>query len=280
MLAYSFSSLIRAVRRIVLFVTLASLPALVSPVHAEVVRISGTGDALGAIGLLAEAYMRVYPDSQIKVLASVGSSGAIKGVGQKRLDIGLTSGPLTEEARATGLVDLEYAATPTVVVVSSARKIKAMTRQRLAEAFSGAYPSWPDGTPVRPIMRRLSESTFEKVMSLSPEVERAVRGAAERQGLPYANSDQEMADMMERIPGALGVATLGMVLSEKRNVQPLTLDGVAPTPENAASGRYPIHKRHFLITRTQASAEVTRFVAFVRSPDGRAILRAHGYWFP
>ena len=278
--AYSLSSLSRTVRRIALSLTVASLPVFVSPVQAEVVRISGTGDALGAIGLLAEAYMRVYPSSQIKVLASVGSSGAIKGVGQKRLDIGLTSGPLKEEARATGLVDIEYAATPTVVVVGTARKVKAMTRQRLVEVFSGAYSSWPDGTPVRPIMRRLSESNFENLMSLSPEIERAVRGAAERPGLPYANSDQEMADMMERVPGALGVATLGMVLSEKRDVQPLTIDGVAPTPENAASGRYPIHKRHFLITRTQASAEVTRFVAFVRSPDGRAILRAHGYWFP
>jgi ABC-type phosphate transport system substrate-binding protein len=61
---------------------------------------------------------------------------------------------------------------------------------------------------------------------------------------------------------------------------PLTLDKVAPTPENAAKGLYPIAKQHHLIIREHASDDVLRFVKFIRSEEGQAILRAHGHWIP
>ncbi len=89
-----------------------------------------------------------------------------------------------------------------------------------------------------------------------------------------------MADLMERIPGAIGISSLGMMLSEKRALVPLALDKVAPTPENAAKGLYPIAKQHYLITRENPSEAVSRFKAFVHSAPAQAILRAHGYWIP
>ena len=246
----------------------------------EALRISGTGDALGALGMLAEAYMREHSGNTIKVLPSVGSAGAIKGVGLKRLEVGVTGRPLTSEERAQGLAEVQYAATPTVIAVGADRPLKSITRQQLADLYAGRTLAWPDGVPVRPVMRRLNESNFEKMMSLSPAVQQAVRAAEQRHGLPYASSDQEMADLLERVPGAIGVLTLGMLLSEKRAVRALAIDGVAPTPDNARLGRYPLAKRHYLVTRNDASPEVGRFVSYVRSAEGQAILRAHGYWIP
>jgi ABC-type phosphate transport system substrate-binding protein len=60
----------------------------------------------------------------------------------------------------------------------------------------------------------------------------------------------------------------------------LTLDGVEPTAANGAAGRYPHVKRFFYITRTEASADVRRFIAFVNSPAGRDILARTGHWLP
>ena len=255
------------------------LVALSLSTGAETLRISGTGDALGALTLLADAYMRQSPERKVKVIPSVGSAGAIKGVLRQRLEIGVTSGPLKPEYREQGLRDIRYAATPTVIVVRPEQGIGALSRQ-LADLYSGRTSTWPDGTPVRPIMRRLTENNFEKVMSLSPTVHDALKAASQREGLSYASSDQEMADLTERIPGAIGISTLGMVLSEKRRLVPLTLDKVAPTPENAAKGLYPIAKQHHLIIREHASDDVLRFVKFIRSEEGQAILRAHGHWIP
>ena len=164
----------------------------------EALRISGTGDALGALGMLAEAYMREHSGNTIKVLPSVGSAGAIKGVGLKRLEVGVTGRPLTSEERAQGLAEVQYAATPTVIAVGADRPLKSITRQQLADLYAGRTLAWPDGVPVRPVMRRLNESNFEKMMSLSPAVQQAVRAAEQRHGLPYASSDQEMADLLER----------------------------------------------------------------------------------
>ncbi len=248
--------------------------------RAETLRISGTGDGLGIMTLLAEAFVRENPGQQVKVLQSVGSSGAIKGIQQQRLEIGVTSGPLKPEQRDQGLSATRFCATPIVFVVRPEQRVKALSLQQIADLFSGRTNNWPDGTLVRPIMRRLGESSFEKAMSLSPALDAAIKAAEQRGGLPYANSDQEMADLMERIPGAIGISTLGMMLSEKRAVVPLALDKVAPTPENAAKGLYPIAKQHYLITRENPSEAVSRFKAFVHSAPAQAILRAHGYWIP
>ena len=254
--------------------------ALSMTVGAETLRISGTGDSLGAMNLLAEAYMRHSPERKIVILPSVGSSGAIKGVLRQRLEIGITSGPLKPEYREKGLRDFRYGGTPTVIVVRPEQGIKALSRQQLADLYAGRTSTWPGGKPVRPIMRRLNESNVEKVMSLSPALHDALKIAAQRDGLPYANTDQDMADLTERTPGAIGISTLALVLSEKRHLVPLAIDRVEPTPENAAKGLYPIAKQHYLIVREHASDEVMRFVKFVRSEEGQAILRANGYWIP
>ena len=104
------------------------LAALSMTVGAETLRISGTGDSLGAMNLLAEAYMRHSPERKIMVLPSVGSSGAIKGVLRQRLEIGITSGPLKPEYREKGLRDFRYGGTPTVIVVRPEQGIKALSR--------------------------------------------------------------------------------------------------------------------------------------------------------
>ena len=63
------------------------LVALSLSTGAETLRISGTGDALGALTLLADAYMRQSPERKVKVIPSVGSAGAIKGVLRQRPSI-------------------------------------------------------------------------------------------------------------------------------------------------------------------------------------------------
>ena len=127
---------------------------------------------------------------------------------------------------------------------------------------------------------RGGDDNTRQVRQMSAALEQAVAVAEQRPGMPFATNDQETADKVESIPGALGVSTPCLLLSEGRTLRALTLDGVEPTAANGAAGKYPHVKRLYLITKAEPSAQVKRFIAFVQSPAGREILSRSGHWIP
>jgi phosphate transport system substrate-binding protein len=140
--------------------------------------------------------------------------------------------------------------------------------------------NWPDGSQIRPVLRQPGDDNTRQVRQMSPALDRALTVAERRPGMPFATNDQETADMLEAIPGALGVTTLCLIKSEDRALRALTLDGVEPTAANGAAGRYAHVKRLYYITKTEPSSDVKRFLAFMLSPTGRAILTSSGHWIP
>jgi phosphate transport system substrate-binding protein len=247
---------------------------------AEEIKIGGTGNALGTLRLLADAFGKRNPDTKVTVLPSMGISGAIKAIPKGALDIGLSSRPLTEEERKPGVISVEYARTPLVFAVSAKTQARALTLDEIAGIYSGTMANWPDGSLIRPVLRQVGDDTTQQIRRMSPALDKAISAAERRPGMPFATTDQEAADKTEGIPGALGVVALSLISSEHRPLRALTLDGVEPTVGNAASGKYPHLKRFFLITRSEPSAAVKRFVAFMQSPAGREILIRAGNWIP
>ena len=248
--------------------------------QAEEIRIGGTGNALGTIRLLGDAFGKKYPQIKITVLNSLGSSGAFKAIPKGAIDIGLSSRAVTDQERAAGVVSSEYARSLTVVAVSTKSKVTAITRQQLADIYRGKLTQWPDGTAIRPVLRQPGDDNTRQIKTLSPEIEKALGAAEHRPGLAFAVTDQEAADKIESISGAVGVSTLALIASEGRSLRALKLDGVEPTVSNGESGTYPIVKRFFFITKPTPSAAVQLFIAFVASPDGREILARSGNWVP
>lgn len=244
------------------------------------IKIGGTGNALGTMQLLGDAYSRKHPDVKVTVLRSLGSSGALLAVPERVIDIGLSSRTLTDEERSKGLVAIEYARTPTVLAVAPKTKVTSLTREQLVDIYTGKLAQWPDGIMIRPVLRQPGDDNTRQLKVLSPGIAQALVVAEKRPGLPYAMTDQEAAEKIESVPGAIGVSTLALILSEGRQIRSLPLDGVEPTVKNAASGRYPMVKAFFFITQSTPSPAVQQFISFVRSPAGRDILTQTGHWLP
>lgn len=247
---------------------------------ADELRIGGTGNALGTMRLLGEAFTRLHPEHKVTVLPSIGSSGAIKAVPRGALDVGVSSRPLNEEEKTAGAIAIEYARSPTVLAVSRSAAVKAVTRDQLVAIFAGTLTRWPDGTTIRPVLRQVGDDNTRQLKSLTPAMEQALGAAAQRAGLPFAVIDQEAADKIETIPGAIGVTTLSLILSEERGLRPLALDGVEPSVSNAAAGDYPLAKHYFVIIRSEPAPAVRSFVEFLRSAPAREILARTGHWLP
>lgn len=257
--------------------------AMVLPFIAQAapeIKIGGTGNALGAMRLLGSAFAKDNPGVQVVVLPSLGTSGAIKAVPKGAVDIGLSSRALSDEEAKTGAVATEYARSPLVFATSVKTKATSLTLDQVADIYTGKLANWPDGSQVRPILRQSGDDNTRQVRQMSASLDKALTIAERRPGMPFATNDQETADKLESIPGALGVTTLSLIKSEDRQLRALTVDGVEPTAANGASGKYPHVKRFFYVIKTDPSPEVKRFIAFMSSPAAREILTRTGHWMP
>ncbi len=126
-------------------------------------------------------------------------------------------------------------------------------------------------------MRRpASDSATVALAAASPAMARAVAAAQRRPGLITAGTDQDNADALEAVHGSFGAVTLAQFLSERRRLALFALDGVEPTPEAVAAGRYPLSKTFYFIVRAEPAPAAAAFMAFAAGPEGGAVLAGFG----
>jgi phosphate transport system substrate-binding protein len=265
----------RAVAAAFLFAVLTAACATAS---AEEIRIGGTGTSLGTVKLLAEAFRKRNPDVTVKILPNLGSTGGIKAAIQGAADIGLSSRPLKDSERSAGASEIEYGLTPFVFAVSTRSKATAVTLEQVVGMYAGETRTWPDGSPVRLVLRPESDADTEYTAKISQSMHAALAEARKRPGVTVSITDQDAADDLEKIPGALGTSSLAVILSEGRALRALKLDGIEPTVRNLAAGVYPHYKRLYFVTGARPPAAAQRFIAFVQSTAGREILARTGHW--
>jgi len=242
---------------------------------AETVRVSGTGAALGTMRILGEAFRKTNPRIRIEILPGMGSTGSIKALLAGRLDIGLSARGLVDAERARGLVETRYARTPFVFGVNNRLKMTGLTMEGAAAIYAGER-DWENGNRIRLVLRPPEDSDIPVLKGMSPSMREAVTIALRREGMIVATTDQDAADAIESVAGAFGGTTLSIVLSEKRSIRVLSLDGVTPSVRALAGGSYPHSKTFVMVTKKYPPAAVRRFIDFVRSPAASAILERNG----
>jgi phosphate transport system substrate-binding protein len=239
-------------------------------------RIGGTGGALGTLELLAEAFKEDHADLTVVIVPSLGSAGGIQAVLAGAIDLAVASRPLKEAERAEGAVATDYARTPFVFATAAAPKVGAITLRELVSIYAGDTRNWPDGGALRLLLRPADDSDTEFTKSLSPAMKQAVPAALARPGMVIEPTDQANAHGLETIPGALGTSSLAQIISEKRALQPLALDGVLPSLQTMDDGSYRYFKTFSLVSTPKASPLVRQFIAFVQSPAAKQILEKNG----
>jgi len=253
----------------------AVLAASQMAANAESMAIGGTGTGIVIMTRLGEAFAKRDPNMQFEVPPSLGTSGGIRAVNEGALDIGVAGRELNDAERKLGLRQIPFVNTAFVFVTSN-RSVRGLALGEVEAVMRGNKATWDDGTPIRIILRPPEDADSLYIASRFPSLALHYAQLRSHRELPVAATDQDTAELAEKTSGSFTTSTLLQITSEKRSVTVLALDGVAPTLENVASGRYSYARTYFLVVKPAPSAKVLAFIAFIGSAEGQAIVRAAG----
>jgi phosphate transport system substrate-binding protein len=240
-------------------------PGATTSSRAEQIAIGGTGSATAFLRQLGPAFA-ARTGIQLDVLASMGSTGALRATGEGALDIAVSGRPLKQEEIQKGLRVAHTLTTP-FVFVTSLRTAPHMSVADIARAYSDAKATWPDGSPIHVILRPASESDTQLMATLFPGLGAAQDGARQRSDIPVAATDQDNADVAERTPASLTAMTYLQVVAEKRDLRFVAIDGVEPTLQNFERGAYTYAKDLVFVVPAQSKPAINAFLEFLRSPE-------------
>lgn len=244
---------------------------------AEVIRIGGTGFALGTMQQLGEAFEKKNPEHSVKVVPSLGTSGGLKALQSGALELAVTARDLKPEEKAANLSATKYGTTALAFVSHAKVATLPLTIEKIADIYSGRQATWPGGQPIRLVLRPQQESETQVVKKMSPAVEAAVNAAHERTGMVIAITDSEAADHIERTMNAFGTSALSLVLSEGRKMTIHPVNGVMPSSQTVTDGTYPHTRTAYIVAPVHTLNGAAQFLQFMRSSQGLEILRRNGY---
>lgn len=246
--------------------------------RAEVLRTGGPGAVTQMLQRIGAAFTEHEPGTTLVVLPNLGSGGAIAGVTDGLLDFAVSGRPLSSE-EAKSLTAIVLASTPFGLASSQPDpgNIKSVD---IAAFFQNVRSVWPDGTPVRVVLRSRAEVDAVLMANMFPNMAAAIEQLRGHTEIPVVATDQDNVLLAEKMAGSLTGVTLTQVVTEKRRLHFVAIDGVDPTLENLERGTYPYRKDFSFVFAHSKKPAVDRFIAFLRSAEGEKLLRETGNLAP
>jgi len=260
------------------------LPALAAPFIAAssaaratgpaTVVVGGTGGSLGALRTVA-VWFTEATGIAVNVLPSLGTEGGLRATADGKLHVGVVGRTPREADLARGVSEVQVWRVP-LGFVTSIDKPNPLAIDELVAFLGDPRATWPDGTPLRPILRPTTESDYQILFKQFPAMEAAVQRLRRRTELPIAMTDQEALDLAERLGGSLVNTTLSQVITEGRDLRFVPIGGAVPSVEALEGGTCNLAKSMHVIRSLRTPPQGDAFIAFLRSSDGQSRLRRCG----
>ncbi|GAB4536830.1 MAG: phosphate ABC transporter substrate-binding protein [Thermodesulfovibrionia bacterium] len=90
----------------------------------------------------------------------------------------------------------------------------------------------------------------------------------------YVRDSEKVEEVVETTRYTFAVT--GVSSARKRGLKILSLDGIEPTKENIASGRYPLFRPLFIVTKGMPAGKVKDFIEWILSKEGQKIISDEG----
>ena len=241
------------------------------------IRIDGSNGVMPLAAALASAWRAAGAQDSVVFGAGMGGAARIQALLEERIDIALAShGIDVDSLVARGLAVHRVALTPVVFGVHAGVTTPGLTEAQVCNAFAGRTTDWrASGStrlPLRPVVRPESEVDMEVVRSGIP----CFATLALARGITVVEETSDMANALAASEGAIGVTTATVVQQSNGRIRALSLGGIEPSVDAVTSGRYRLRRSSYLITRASPDSGVVRYLDFIRSARGAAVLAANG----
>src|SRR5690606_20538720 len=142
-----------------------------------------------------------------------------------------------------------------------------LTTEQLRAIYQGRITNWESVGGPRMGITVISR---ENGSGTRAEFERLVMGERQTtQTAQIAPSGSAAIASVARQPGSIGYVSIGHL---NDSVQPVRINGVAPTQANVGQNLYPLRTTIFFAGPGEPDGALRAFIGWVQSPDGQAIV--------
>ena len=220
----------------------------------------------------AKRIMSANPDIRITV-AGGGSGVGVKQVGEGLVTIGNTGRALKEdEISKYGLVSFAFAIDGVAVVVNPANKVDALTTQQVIDIYAGKIKDWKE-LGAEPgsinVFGREDGSGTREVFT-----DKAIKKGELAPFVNVVSSNGAMKTAVAQDKRAIGYVGIGHI---DNSVKAPTFDGMVPSQENAANGKYKVTRNLYMNTKGEPQGLTKLFIDYIFSSEGAEITKESGY---
>ena len=220
----------------------------------------------------AKRIMQAHPAVRISVAAG-GSGVGVQKVGEGLVEIGNTGRPLSDEEVARyGLKSFAFALDGVAVAVHPKNPVAHLTAVQVQEIFAGKLVNWKQvggrDAAIHLFTRDEASGTREVFW------EKLLKKGVVADAANVVASNGAMKSALAGDVDAIGYVSIGHL---DETVKAPALDGVAPTQDNALSGKYPIVRYLYMNTKGVPQGVTAAFVNYILGPEGRQLTAASGY---
>lgn len=240
---------------------------------ADVLRIGGTGGALGMMTHMAAPFTAAS-GIETEILPSLGTNGSLRAAADGAIDVALLARKLKPSEAKYGLSVVPFARTA-LVFVTSHPKPNSWRDVELAGIFNSEIRKWKDGTPINIILRTKVDTDTEIIGTIFPGLRDALKQAQARPDVPVASTDQDNAELAQSLNGSFVQAGLSQMVTEKRKLSLVPINGIEPSIANLENGTYPYEKPFYMAFKP-GNRNAEALAKFLHSKAGLDALRGTG----
>lgn len=202
-------------------------------------------------------------------LRTIGSGEGLEALLKGEADLAGLSRSLTVAEKQLGLGYVVIGHDPVAVYVHPANPVASLTRDELRAIYTGEVRNWREvggrDAPVVCITQTLS-ATPGKMMEFQ---QRILHGAAYREDRRECDRQSDQASALASEPN--GIATLSLAFAVP-GIRGVAIDEGTDEADEARPEGYVFIRPLILVTRPQSAPAVERFLDFILSKDGQAIV--------
>lgn len=245
--------------------------ATASVAAAETVRIAGSGGLIPMVTEFGKAYMKKNPGDTIEVnQKSLGREGGVMAINKGSIEIAMLAS-IEAKDKSLPLNLTELAIIPALFAVHPSASVKALTGQQICDIYSGKITNWKQvggsGAPIVVLTRPENESAkvavrtglacFKSLTEVATAISLAKSG--------------DMTDSLAKTPNAIGMINTIALDNLKGKVFAVKQDGKDVTTTPVA--QWPMKTLAYLATSKSPGETTKKFLSFVKSADGQAIIK-------